>query len=385
VTDARTGVTLIAARPATPANNATIAWAQQPITLSVTNGLSSNSSTLSYNFEVATDGGFANMAFSKSGVAAGDGTTSVTVDKLGGGRTYYWRVQVNTSSGSGPYSAVRSFTVGPEVVIGTPVLASPINGAQAFSPIALSINNVGRTGPNGPIVYTVEVSTASDFNNIIFSTDAGEQPGSQTVVTAPISNLVSGSTYFWRARATDATNKITTPNSDVGSFVAQAFNFASAKMWDSPPDAAVWPETAHITSIEFTGFSMRVDFDRRDGPGRWPDQVPPGFAGPLQYTLGMCRNIDGGWNCATIVQFWYGRSLDDTAEPSRFWREWWYDAARWGPLALKRPEEGENVGVFVLSGDARGRTWTRATCPGVCERSNVAFVPFTSGYAFHGF
>ena len=140
VTDARTGVTLIAARPATPANNATIAWAQQPITLSVTNGLSSNSSTLSYNFEVATDGGFANMAFSKSGVAAGDGTTSVTVDKLGGGRTYYWRVQVNTSSGSGPYSAVRSFTVGPEVVIGTPVLASPINGAQAFSPIALSIN-----------------------------------------------------------------------------------------------------------------------------------------------------------------------------------------------------------------------------------------------------
>ena len=52
VTDARTGVTIIAARPASPATGATIAWAQQPITVSVTNGVSSNSSPLTYTFEV---------------------------------------------------------------------------------------------------------------------------------------------------------------------------------------------------------------------------------------------------------------------------------------------------------------------------------------------
>jgi hypothetical protein len=114
VTDARTGVTMIAARPASPASDATIAWAQQPIVLTVANGLTSNSSPLSYTFEVAGDREFARLDASKSGIGAGpDGTTSVSLDRLSGSRTYYWRVQVSSGSGNGPYSAVRSFTVGP--------------------------------------------------------------------------------------------------------------------------------------------------------------------------------------------------------------------------------------------------------------------------------
>jgi hypothetical protein len=385
VTDARTGVTIIAARPASPASNATIPWPQQPITLTVTNGVTTSSSPLTYTFDISTDQTFAKVDISKSGIAAGNGTTSVTLDKLGGSKTYYWRAQANPSNGTGPYSAVRSFAVGPEIVLGTPVLASPVNGAQAFSPINLTINNISRTGPAGPIVYTVDLAADSGFSNVLFSADVAEQSGGQTVVTAPVSGLQSGQTYFWRAKAADNTNKIVTPFSGTASFVAQSFNFATARIWDSPPDVSVWPVTAKITSIEFTGSAMRVDFDKREGPGRWPDQIPPGFQGPLQYTLGMCRNIDGGWHCAGIVQFWYGRSLDDTSEPSRFWREWWYDAARWGPLASVRPVEGEQVGVFVGAGDLRGRTWTRDTCPGLCERSNVAFVPFTSGYAYYGY
>jgi hypothetical protein len=99
----------------------------------------------------------------------------------------------------------------------------------------------------------------------------------------------------------------------------------------------------------------------------------------------MCRYLENNWHCASIVDFWYGRSLDDSAPPSRFWREGWYDSARWGPLAIYRPEEGETVGVFVTAGQTRGREYTRATCPQMCERSNVAFVPFTTGYAYHGF
>jgi hypothetical protein len=99
----------------------------------------------------------------------------------------------------------------------------------------------------------------------------------------------------------------------------------------------------------------------------------------------MCRFVAGGWNCSGVVEFWYGRSLDDSAPPSRFWREWWYDGARWGPLATNPPQEGDMVGVFVGAGDLRGRKWTLADCPQICERSNVAFVPFTTGYAYYGF
>ena len=380
-TDAKTGATIVAARPVTPANSAAIPYAQQPITLTVTNGVSTGSSPLTYTFEVSSDSGFARLDYSKASVPAGSGTTSLAIDKLPGAKTYFWRVQANASSGTGPYSAVRSFAVGPEVVLGTPVLASPTNGATAFSPLALVINNISRTGPAGAIVYTVEVSGSSSFSPNLFTADAPEQPGAQTTVSAPISNLADGATFFWRVKATDSTNKITTPYSGVASFVAQSFNLNTARFWDNPPDAAVWPETAKITSIEFTGQAMRVDFDRRTGPGRWPDQVPPGFQGPLQYTLGLCRYVSGSWACSAVVQFWYDRSLDDTAPPSRFWREWWYDSARWGPLATNPPQEGEMVGVFVGSGDLRGRFWTRASCPGVCERSNVVMVPFTFGNA----
>jgi hypothetical protein len=386
VTDARTGSTIVAAKPLSPAAGATIPWNQQPITLSISNGVTTGSSPLTYTFEVASDTAFTKLDVSKTGVAAGTGgTTSLALDKLAGGRAYFWRVLAKPASGTGPYSAIRTFTVGPEVVLQTPTLASPINGAQAFSPVSLVITNISRTGPVGPIVYTIDVSADSGFGNLLYNADAAEQPGGQTTVSATISGLANGSTYYWRVKATDNTNKITTPYSSVASFVAQSFNFATVRNWDNPPDVGVWPESTRITSVEFTGNAMRVDFDRREGSNRWPDQIPPGFAGALQYTLGMCRFVENGWHCSAVVEFWHGRSIDDTAPPSRFWREWWYDSARWGPLATNPPQEGETIGVYVGSGDLRGRAWTRATCPGVCERSNIVFVKFTTGSAYYGY
>jgi hypothetical protein len=386
VTDAVTGVTIAAARPVAPADNAQIGYAQQPIALSVTNAVSTSTTTLSYTFEVASDAAFTRKDFTRENVAGGaDGTTRVSLDKLAGSHQYYWRVQANAGRSAGPYSAVRTFTIGPEVVLGTPALASPLNGATAFSPLSLSIQNISRTGPAGAITYRVEVSASDAFGSVLFSTEAAEQPGAQTTVTAAVSGLNAGATYYWRARARDAANDITTPYSAAGSFVAQTFNFATAKMWDNPSDVGSWPIGTKISYVEFTGFSMRVDFDRREGPNRWPDVVPPGWNGSLQYTLGLCRNIQGDWHCSAVVQFWHGRDLDSTAPASRFWREWWYDSARWGPLASVRPEEGEMVGVFVAAGDLRQRAFTQASCPRVCEVSNIVMVPFTSGYAKYEF
>ena len=388
VTDARTGATIIAARPSAPANQATIRWTDQPVTLTVTNGVTTGSTALVYSFQIASDANFNQIAFSVDNVAAGSGTTSVQSSKLAGSTTYYWRSRVNPSgnSGTGPYSAVRTFTMGPEVVLGVPVLASPINGGNAFSPLSLIITNVTRSGPVGRIVYTVQVASDAAFSNVIFSSDTPESPGETTTVAAAISGLNRGSTYYWRARAADQTNGITTAYSAAANFVAQAFDITKAKFWDNPPDAGSWPMTAHVNYVEFTGFSMRVDFDRRTGPNKWPNLIPPGFQGPLQYTLGMCRFIQNQWHCSAVVQFWEGRDLDSTAEPSRFWREWWYTGERWGPLADGvGPAEGETVGIFVGSGDLRFRSHTRATCPNICEISDVAMVPFTTGYAKYEF
>ena len=200
-----------------------------------------------------------------------------------------------------------------------------------------------------------------------------------------MSGLVNGRTYYWRVRVSDPKNQVTSAYSATGSFVAQSFNFSTAKIWDNPVDLSVWPETARITSIDFTGDAMRVDFDRRDGANRWAEQVWPSM-GPIQYTLGMCRYVEGGWHCSAVIEFWYGRDLASTAPPADFAREWWYEPRRWGALSRNPPQEGEIVGVFVGSGDLRGRdSLTRATCPGFCERSNVAFVRFTTGFASYKF
>src|SRR5436309_15819865 len=58
VTDARTGVTMVAAQPVTPTNGAQIVYATQPITLTVTNGVTTGGTALTYTFEVATDAAF---------------------------------------------------------------------------------------------------------------------------------------------------------------------------------------------------------------------------------------------------------------------------------------------------------------------------------------
>ena len=364
-----------------PAAGAQVPFSQQPLTLTVRNAATTGA-TATYAFQVASDANFSSIVYAKDGVPAGSGgETSLKIDKLAGAKTYYWRARAVSGDQPGPYAKARTVAIGPEVVLVRPSLTSPANGAGAVSPLTLTVTNIERTGPAGPIVYKVEVAGDPTFSNLLFATDAPEQEGSVTVVTAAVNGLADNGTYYWRALATDTVNSITTDYSDASAFVVQSFNIRNATFWDNPRDAGQWPVGARITSIEFTGSSMRVDFDRRTGPGRWPDVVPPGWVGALQYTLGLCRNIAGAWHCSAVVQFWNGRSLDDTAPPSRFWREWWYDSARWGPLASNRPVEGETVGVFVASGDLRQRNFSIASCPRVCEISNVALVPFTSGFA----
>jgi hypothetical protein len=57
----------------------------------------------------------------------------------------------------------------------------------------------------------------------------------------------------------------------------------------SPGDVANWPVTARLTVLDFQASGVAVQFTKKDGPGRWPDVVPPGWDGALQYTLWMER------------------------------------------------------------------------------------------------
>ena len=75
------------------------------------------------------------------------------------------------------------------------------------------------------------------------------------------------------------------------------------------------------------------------------------------------------------MQFWFGRELTASTPPSYVGRNWFYDG-RWAPIVGYQPQNGETVGLFVGSGNLRDAAFTGPSCPMVCERSNVAMVPW---------
>jgi hypothetical protein len=147
----------------------------------------------------------------------------------------------------------------------------------------------------------------------------------------------------------------------------------------SPRDVANWPITTVITSMDFRGDGVRVDFSKKTGPGRWPDVVPPGWDGPLQYTLWMVVYINGQWYTSGGAEYWYGLDRQG-GPPNEFAYNWYYSPTFWGPLANHQPANGERVGFFVTSGDQRAKD-VRA----ITERSNVIALPFPSNGGYFTF
>jgi len=372
VTDAVTGVTLTSPTLLTPTVNQQFKFTDQPITLTVKNAVTTGKTPLTYLFEVATDAAFASKVYSKDGVAEGSGQTSLKIDTLPGplAKSYFWHARVTSGGLAGPFASGRGFGVGPAVTLADPVLAAPASGSTVSGQPSLSVNNVTKTGPAGQILYRFEVSTASSFASLTSVATVAEQAGGTT--TTNLSGLGNGN-YFWRVQASDPSNAITTAYSGVASFTVQLFDITKANFWDNPADFKSWSETSAITSIQFTDSAFLVDFDKRDGPNRWPDV---GFgSGALEYTLGMCVNIRGTWNCSATVQFWYERDLAASGRPDEIGRNWWYDQ-RWGDLIGYQPACGETVGIYTAAGNLRDIGNVIAK-----ERTNILFMPFCGSYS----
>ena len=150
---------------------------------------------------------------------------------------------------------------------------------------------------------------------------------------------------------------------------------ASAGIYNSPPDIASWPVTTKITRLELATGGVKLDFAKKDGPDRWPDVTPPGWDGPIQYTLWLLLNVNGKWAASGIIQYWYGLDFSggDVTANNQIAANWVYDG-RWGPMAGHQPAPGEYVGFMVMAGNARG-VLDASQAP-ARERSNVVVVPF---------
>jgi len=106
------GVSVTAGLPISPANGALIADKAQPLILSVRNGLVTGSVAIDYVFQVATDPSFNNTIQTKEAAQTPD-QTSVRLDVLTPGRTYYWRVRTVAADTTGEFTGALAFTIGP--------------------------------------------------------------------------------------------------------------------------------------------------------------------------------------------------------------------------------------------------------------------------------
>lgn len=149
-----------------------------------------------------------------------------------------------------------------------------------------------------------------------------------------------------------------------------------ATVVNSPADVASWPVTTNITQVRFTTDGIGVNFSKKDGPGRWPDITPPGWQGPLEYTLWIVISINGHWYTSGVIQYWNGLDAGggDVTQANQVARNWFYDS-RWGALVGHQPYPGDKVGFFVTSGNARG---VFDASQSIRERSNVVLVSFPS-------
>lgn len=373
VTDATTGVTLTSPQLTTPTLHQQFKNVEQPITLTIRNAVTTGTTALTYTFEVATDVGFASKVYTKEGVAGGsDNRTVLTIDKIGAARTYYWRARAASGDLAGPYTAPGSFAIGPEVILQQPVLGDPVPNATVGEQPTLNVVAVPRSGPAGPVFYRFEIAEAASFATLVYAATVSERTDLFGYTPHVVTRKLEKKTYFWRVQATDPENAVTSPFSATGQFKVEPFSLAQAVILNNPQDLASWAETATITGIEFTQNAILVDFDKRTGPGRWPES---GFgSGGIQYTLGMCLFINQQWYCSAAIQFWEGRELEASGLPSHIAIDWFYDN-RWGPMKGYQPSQGETVGIFVAQGNLRdfGKT-------SVKERSNVVLMPFGGSY-----
>jgi hypothetical protein len=135
---------------------------------------------------------------------------------------------------------------------------------------------------------------------------------------------------------------------------------------------ASWSITTAITGLDISSGGVHIDFSKKDGPGRWPDVIPPGFTGPIEYTLGMVETINGQLYASAPIQMWNGLDRGG-GPPSQYALNWFYDPGRWAPMSYHQPAVGELIGFFVAEGSLRNDT-VGISSP-LRERSNVVVVP----------
>jgi len=249
-----------------------------------------------------------------------------------------------------------AFDIFTPIVIGVPGLTAPApNSTVLILRPTFTIANAPRSGPAGNITYLIELADGDSFANKVATWTAAETPN-QTNMVSPV-DLSYGKVYYWHARAYDSTTLGPWTNTQAFQMLAEpapvftpgpgptgpapndAINLNSVIVHNSPVDVARWPATTTLSRLDLMPSGAHVVFDRQSS---WPEVVPPGWAGGLQYTLWIVLNINGQWHASGCIEYW--RGLYESGGPvTGYAQDWYYDPIRWGPMAGHQPAPGEQL------------------------------------------
>jgi Tol biopolymer transport system component/flagellar hook assembly protein FlgD/subtilase family serine protease len=172
--------------------------------LTVINAVDPDSTSLTYNFQVALDPEFLSIVASIEGVFEGDGKTSWQVPTpLEEDRRYYWRAQADDWTATGPWSVSASFTVNTGNNAPTvPAVIAPGNSSEVTttSPDIVLQNSID---PDSPVItYSIELDTARTFDspNLLRASGLPQGPGT---TAWNVAGLLDNTYYFVRAKASD--------------------------------------------------------------------------------------------------------------------------------------------------------------------------------------
>jgi len=138
-----------------------------------------------YYIQVSTDAQFKNIIKSDSTIA----DTLITFNDLSEKSKYYWRIQVKSSGGLGPWSSVSNFITTLSIPTTLPQLVSASPASNRTGYVNFTWNKV-----EDATQYYVQVSRVQTFASIFKSATV-------TDTTSIISFFSEGLKYYWRVQA----------------------------------------------------------------------------------------------------------------------------------------------------------------------------------------
>lgn len=296
------GVQITAPKLLEPAQGFKFKESQQPIRLLIENSSSNGVRPVSYTFEVASDNAFNTRVFARSGVQPGDnGRTSVQIDKLDLGRTYFWRARADDGANASNYASSQ-FEVLPRAQLGSPAAIYPVNNERVDTrrPV-FRVRNADRNAAISSVRYEFQLSTTPTFGGLLASLDVAETPGETHFVIA--TDLVNDLPHFWRVRASDGE---TTSNWMTTQTFRTPLGAPAPGPGPTPPAPGAGPcvSSSPLAIVEcerakfgFMNSSQMLTFMRNTARSLNANGISPGGFGVLRKASG--HNC-GGYSCDVI-------------------------------------------------------------------------------------